>query len=435
MQLSVGATPALGLLIGLALAPHAPQEVRAADGTTRERVERDIRRLVEFGTRHSLSSVDDPLRGVGAARRWLAEEFERISARYHGGRLVVESVAHRVSSSERAPSGGEIVNVMATLPGRQRERLVIVSGHYDSRASDPLDAVADAPGANDDASGVAVVLECARALSGIQPRATIVFMALAGEEQSLLGSTVQAQACKDAGLEVEAFLTNDIVGGARGSNGRLEPGRLRLFSEGQTSGGRRVVASESDAPSRQLARFLEAVIESDQPDFDVDLIFRQDRYLRGGDHKPFNKQGFAAVRFSEPNENYDFQHQDVRSVDGKPYGDLPEYVDFDYVARVARANSVGVAALALGPQSVREVKLDVKKLSPDTRITWKLAAPEEVASYAVRMRRTDEARWRPALEVGYAGEVVLEGVCKDDWLFALEARDAQGRTSVPSLAE
>ncbi len=412
----------------------APQPPPAAS-QAQARIERDIRALAGFGTRHTMSGSDDPARGIGASRDWLAAQFESISKEYCGGRLRVELVSFQLGSSERMPAGGTLVNVLATLPGREPDRLVVVSGHYDSRAKDPMDAHSDAPGANDDASGVAVVLECARALGGKTPRASIVFMALAGEEQQLLGSTAQAQAFADAGLVVEAFITNDIVGGARGSNGRLEPHRVRLFSEGQASGGKRVLTSESDAPSRQLARFLEEVGERELPGFDVDLIFRQDRFLRGGDHKPFNKLGVAAVRFTEPNENYDFQHENVRTVDGKPFGDLPEFVDYEFVARVARINAAGVAALAEGPRPVENARLDTRKLSSDTRITWDKRPKEEVASYRVRMRKTDESRWRAPLDVGYVEEIVLQGYSKDDWLFALEACDPRGLVSYPRYAE
>jgi hypothetical protein len=406
--------------------PPAPP----ADPAAAARIENDVRHLVGFGTRHTLSDTISDERGIGAARRWLRDELQAISDAHHGGRLQVELIAHRVPAGRRVPDGAEVVNVVATLPGRDADRLVVVSGHYDSRASDPMDASSDAPGANDDASGTAVVLECARALAGLRPRATVVFMCVAGEEQGLLGAAAQAAAWKEAGLHVEAFLTNDIVGGARGTNGRLEPGVVRLFSEGVPSEGPRVVGSDNDAPSRQLARYLEQVGEAAVPGFDVELVFRQDRYLRGGDHRAFNGEGFAGVRFTEPNENYDWQHQDVRVEDGVEYGDRPENVDYDYVARVAAVNAAGLRALASAPAPPAGVSMDVSELTPHTRLFWREPAPG-VAGFRVRMRRTFEPNWTATVDAGLNTEVTLEGYSKDDWLFAVEAYDVDGDTSLP----
>ena len=401
-----------------------------ADPAAAARIERDVRRLADFGTRHTLSATDSDERGIGAARRWLRDELQAISDAHHGGRLRVELAVHQVPAGRRVPNGAEVVNVVATLPGRDAERLVVVSGHYDSRAGDPMDAASDAPGANDDASGTAVVLECARALAGLEPRATLVFLCVAGEEQGLLGAAAQAALWKEQGKDVEAFLTNDIVGGARGSNGRLEPHKLRLFSEGVPSEGRRVVGSDNDAPSRQLARYLERVGEAAVPGFDIELIFRQDRFLRGGDHRAFNAAGFAGVRFTEPNENYDWQHQDVRVEDGVEYGDRPEQVDFDYVARVAAVNAAGLRALASAPAPPSGVSMDVSQLTPDTRLFWDGPAAG-VAGFRVRMRRTFEPAWTRSVDVGQLTQITLEGTSKDNWLFAVEAYDVNGDSSLP----
>ncbi|MCE9592828.1 MAG: M20/M25/M40 family metallo-hydrolase [Planctomycetes bacterium] len=394
------------------------------------RIERDIRSLVACGTRHTLSA-DRGTRGIDAARRYLAAEFEKVSAERYGGRLQVRSESHHVAPEKRIPDGADVTNVVALLPGRDPTRLVVVSGHYDSMPSDVMDPESDAPGANDDASGVAVVLECARLLGGLEPRATVVFMAVAGEEQSLAGSTAQAKDWKERGWLVEALFTNDIVGGGRGANGRLEPERVRLFSEGVPSAGDKIVGSDADAPSRQLARYLEEVGEREVPGFDVDLVFRQDRFLRGGDHKPFNELGFAAVRFTEPNENYDHQHQNVRVEGGRQFGDLPEFVDFAFVERVARVNAAGLRALALAPAPPADVMLDTQKLTPHTRLFWTLGAEGSVAGYRVRMRGTTDARWTKSVDVGLKSEITLENTSKDDWLFAVEAYDARGATSLP----
>ncbi|MCK6447551.1 MAG: M20/M25/M40 family metallo-hydrolase [Planctomycetes bacterium] len=406
----------------------------AGMGTSRtpeaRRIERDIRALVDCGTRHTLSA-DEGARGIAAARRWLVGEFERISDEFHGGRLEVRAEAHSVAPSKRLPDGADVVNVLGVLPGRDPERLIVVSGHYDSIPSDVMDARSDAPGANDDASGTAVVLECARLLGGLQPRATVVFLAVAGEEQHLAGSTAQVAAWKAAGLHVEAFATNDIVGGGRGSNGRREPDRVRLFSEGRPGGGLEIVGSDSDSSSRQLARYFEEVGERELANFDVDLVFRLDRFLRGGDHKPFHEQGFAAVRFTEPNENYAHQHQDVRVEGGEQFGDLLEFVDCEYVARVARVNAAGLRALALAPRPPEGVILDTRKLSPHTRLAWAAASSGSVAGYRVRLRRTSEPRWSQTIDVGLVQEITLENTSMDDWLFAVEAYDAEGHTSLP----
>ena len=409
--------------------PETSPTPPTADPGAAARIERDVRHLVAFGTRHTLSDTASEERGIGAARRWLRSELRAISDEHHGGRLQVDLVAHAVEPGRRVPDGAEVVNVVARLPGRDPDRLVVVSGHYDSRASDPMDAVSDAPGANDDASGTAVVLECARALAGLEPRATVVFLCVAGEEQGLLGARAQAELWKEEGVRVEAFLTNDIVGGARGSNGRLEPDRVRLFSEGVPSEGAPVVGSDNDAPSRQLARYLEQVGQAAVPGFGVELIFRQDRFLRGGDHRAFNAAGFAGVRFTEPNENYDWQHQDVRVEGGVHYGDVPENVDYGFVARVAAVNAAGLRALALAPPPPSGVSMDTSRLSPDTRLSWDDPSPG-VAGFRVRLRRTFEPTWTRSVDAGRHTEITLEGTSKDDWLFAVEAYDVDGNTSL-----
>jgi acetylornithine deacetylase/succinyl-diaminopimelate desuccinylase-like protein len=415
-----------------ALAPgfELRQRVAAADPA---RIEADVRRLVSFGTRHSLSVTDDPARGIGAARTWLQEEFERISRERHGGRLQVALESFQVGAGPRVPNGAEIVNVVATLPGSDPDRLVVLSGHYDSIPSvRDMDPTRDAPGANDDASGTVAVLEAARLLGGLQPRATLVFLCVAGEEQGLLGSKAQAEAWKAAGKQVEGMFTLDIVGGAVGESGLHEPWRLRVFSEGVPSGpgAAPTFGSDNDSSSRQLARYFERAGETAVPGFDVTLIFRQDRYLRGGDHKSFNDLGWPAVRLTEPHENYRHQHQDVKVVDGVQYGDLPEYVDFAYVARVAAAVAGAGGELALAPPAPRGVQVDVRELTPHSRLQWQAPAEEDgVAGYAVLLRRTHEPDWTERRVLGRVTEVTLEAISKDDWLFAVEAFDAAGHRS------
>lgn len=415
-----------------ALAPGADLRARASRASA-ARVEADLSKLVSFGTRHTLGATDDPARGIGAARNWLKEELERISREHHAGRLQVAHETFALGASARAPQGVELVNVVATLPGSDPDRLVVLSGHYDSipNARDP-DPARDAPGANDDGSGTVAVLEAARLLGGLRPRATLVFLCVAGEEQGLLGSKAQAEAWKAAGKDVEAMFTMDIVGGAVGSSGLHEPWRLRVFSEGvpSGSGAAPVFGSDNDSSSRQLARYFERAAEAAVPGFDVTLIFRQDRYLRGGDHRSFNELGWPAVRLTEPHENYRHQHADVRVVDGVQYGDLLEFVDCAYVARVAAAAGAACGELALAPASPSAVQVDTRELTPDTRLQW--AAPVEgdgVAGYAVLIRRTHEPTWTERRVVGRVAEVTLTALSKDDWLFAVEAFDEAGNRS------
>ncbi len=409
----------LSLLLALQLPPADPA-----------RIEADIRRLAGFGTRHTLSEVDSDVRGIGAARRWLRDEFTDISREHHDGRLQVELVHYDIPPGRRLPDGADLVNVVATLPGTDPDRLVVVSGHYDSIPSSPTDQVSDAPGANDDASGTAAVLEAARLLAGLEPRATVVFLAVAGEEQGLYGSTAQAKAWKEQGKVVEAFFTMDIIGGAVGSSGKREPMRLRVFSEGVPTVGR-AFGSDNDAPSRQLARYLKRTAEAAVPGFELTLVFRQDRFLRGGDHKPFNDEGWPAIRLTEPHENYTWQHQDVREVDGVQYGDLPDNVDFAYVARVARSVTSALVELAQAPAAPSRVGVDISRLTPHTTLRWRMGAEEDLAGYAVLMRRTHEPLWTERRLVGKVEEVTLEGYSKDDWLFAVEAVDKDGRRSLP----
>lgn len=427
---AVSISAAAGLL-ALAVACGAPRAQESRSDPTLARTRADVARLVSFGTRHTSSETASETRGIGAARRWLAEEFARISQEHHGGALKVESFSFQLPASERLPAGGEVVNVAGILTGSDPKRLVAVSGHYDSRASDPLDARSDAPGANDDASGVAAVLEAARLCAGLTPRATVVFLAVAGEEQGLLGSRAQAEAWKAAGFEVEAFVTNDIVGGATATDGRRDARRIRLFSEGVPSAGPKVAGSDNDAPSRQLARAIRGIAAGVDAGsrLDVELILRQDRYLRGGDHKPFNDIGVAAVRLTEGIENYTQQHQDVRVENGVQFGDLERFVDFEYVARVAHLNAAIVRALGAAPRPPATVNMDTTELSSDTRLFWS-SSPDAVR-YEVVMRPTHAADWTSVRDAGNVTEMLLPAISKDDWLFGVRAIGASGDASIP----
>jgi hypothetical protein len=300
----------------------------------------------------------------------------------------------------------------------------------------PVDAECDAPGANDDASGVAVVLELARVMSKQSFDATLVFMAVAGEEQGLVGSTYFAEQAKKRNANVEAMFTNDIIGGTLGGNGVRDRRSLRVFSEGVPSNEtepeaatRRSVGGENDSPSRQLARFIKETAEGYMPDFSVRMIYRRDRYLRGGDHIPFLEQGYGAVRFTEPNEDYNHQHQNVRVENGVQYGDLPEFVDFHYVAQVARVNCAALAALALAPARPAELHILTKRLTNDTDLQWAAGREPDLAGYELVWRETTEPQWTHSLRLGNVTSYTAKGMSKDNFFFGVRAVDRDGNRS------
>ena len=404
------------------------------------RIEQDIRTLVSFGTRHTLSDASPGAsRGIGAAREWIRIELEQY-ARESGGRLQVQTQEVRIEHpTERIPHVPvTIVNVLATLPGTQPQsanRVYIVSGHYDSRNSDVMDATGDAPGANDDASGTAAVMEMTRVMSRYRFDATIVFACVAGEEQGLNGAAGLAEKAKRDGWQVAGMFTNDIIGNTRGGNGMHDDSRVRVFSEGVPSSetpiqlqARQSVGGENDGPSRQLARYIKLMAQHYVPNCKVTLVFRRDRYGRGGDHIPFNRQGFAAVRFTEPNEDFSRQHQNVTSRNGKPYGDVPEYVDFNYVAKVARVNAAALANLARAPEPPRGATIDPNP-SYDTTISWQPSNEPDVAGYAILVRDTTAADWQKRIDAGNVTRATIPKLSKDDYIFGVEAYDREGHRS------
>jgi Zn-dependent M28 family amino/carboxypeptidase len=333
-----------------------------------------------------------------------------------GGRLKVELQGFDQQPGQRVPRVTRLTNVIATLPGElpgPNAPVLVVSGHYDSMCTSPTNAVDDAPGANDDASGTAVVLELARVMSKHRFRKTIVFMAVPGEEQGLLGATYFAEQAKKAGTNIEAMFTNDIVGNSTGGNGVKDDRTIRVFSEGIPTGetaaqaaARRSVGGENDGPSRQLSRFIAEAAHKFVSGFRVAQVWRRDRYGRGGDHIPFLERGYTAVRFTEPNENYLHQHQNVRTDKGVVYGDLPEFVDFDYVARVARVNCAALAELANAP-SPFNVSLVTGRLSHDTDLRWTQPDSASISGYEVVWRATDERDWSHRRKVGLVTSVTM----------------------------
>ena len=406
-----------------------------------EKIRANIEKLVSFGTRSTLSAQDAAAvasgRGIGAAREWIRSEFERYSQDC-GGCLEVKIDSFTEPAADRIPKPTQIANVYAVLKGTDAlnaKRIVLVTGHYDSRNSDTYDVKSDAPGANDDASGTAVSLECARVLSKLKFPATIIFLTVAGEEQGLNGSQHFARMAKEQGWNIEAVLNNDIVGGDQGS--QQDHSVVRVFSEGlpAASTGKEIerirsLGGENDSPSRQLARYVDDVARTYEVGVKPALVFRLDRYLRGGDHYSFNQQGFAAVRFTEFREDFHHQHQNVRSENGIEYGDLPKFVDFDYVALVARLNAATLASLASAPAPPEEVHLLTKDLENDSTLTWK-ASPGGLASrYEVLWRETTSPQWQYVQKVGNVQRATLK-LSKDNVIFAVRAVDAEGHASLP----
>ena len=404
------------------------------------RIEATVRRLVEFRSRHTLSDTASATQGIGAARRWLQGEFEKISAE-NGGRLVVTMDAFKVPPTPpRLPAGAEIVNVVATLPGTQagaKERVYVVSGHYDSRTLGIMDTATFAPGANDDASGTAAVVELARVMARREFDATIVFMAVAAEEQGLQGATHWAETAKAAGVNVAGMFTNDIVGNTLHEDGTRDRSHVRLFAEGVPPGKtlsdevleQLRTGGENDFPTRQLARLVQEAGARYVPALPVRIVYRRDRFLRGGDHSPFLDRGFAAVRFTEPHEVYARQHEDVRVEGGVQYGDLPEFVDFAYVADVARVNAAALATLARAPAAPTGVGVETTRLENDTVLRWTRGAEPDLAGYRIVWRETTALAWQGSEWAGDVVRHVVKGKSKDNLIFGVEAVDAAGHAS------
>lgn len=401
-------------------------------------IQASIQTLANFHTRHTLSDTLSDTKGIGAARRWIHRTLSRYSTQ-NGGRLQVSYHRFIQPPGRRIPQATEIVNVVAVLPGSSpasKDRILVVSGHYDSICGSQSDAECYAPGANDDASGTAAVMELARVMSGHQFDATIVFMAVAGEEQGLYGAYGWAEKAVRDSLDIQAMFTNDIIGSPVAADGSSEPFRVRLFADGIPALKENSVmvqaylrtGGENDLPSRQLARHIVEVNQTYLPAMKVDMIYRRDRYLRGGDHIAFLDKGYAAVRFSEPNENYAHQHQNVRMEDGVQYGDLPEFVDADYVARVARVNAVALAATANAPASPTDVRMDLRGLTNTTTLRWAANSEPDLAGYRIVWRETTSPVWQHRTDVGLVTEATLP-YSKDNVIFGVQAVNTRGYVS------
>lgn len=423
--------------------PADPQIAAALKQVSASRIQQTIEKLVSFQTRSTISA-QDPVsiaagHGIGAAREWIKSEFETYS-RDCGGCLEVKTDSFIQQPTDRVPQPTEITNVYAVLKGIDPEnarRIVLVTGHYDSRNSDTLNTTDSAPGANDDGSGTAVSLECALVLSKLKFPATIIFLTVAGEEQGLYGSRHFAQMAKSAGWDIEAVLNNDIVGGDRSPE--QDTSVVRVFSEGvplaATDADLRLLRNlggENDSSSRELARYVAETGQSYDLAVKPMLVFRLDRYLRGGDHSSFNHEGYAAVRFTEFREDFHHQHQNVRTENGVEYGDLARFVNFDYIAGVARLNAATLASLASAPAPPASVHLLTKELQNDSTLKWEPSPGGLATGYEVLWRATTSPQWEHAQSAGKVTSITLDQ-SKDNVIFAVQAVDKAGHRSLPAV--
>lgn len=419
-----------------------PGEVMAihdiVSAVSAERIEADIRTLAGFGTRHTLSDTESETRGIGAARRWIFEEFERISADC-GGCLEVIYVSDTIDGEARIPWATEVVSVLAIQRGTlDPDRYVMMSGDIDSRVTNPLNFEWDSPGANDNASGMAGVIEAARVLSQYDFAGSIIYAGLSGEEQGLFGGQIVAAHALEQGWRIKAVLNNDMIGNIAGIDGVIDNTSARIFSEGtrplETPGEarvRRFTGGEVDSPSRNLARYIDRIADQYIPNLDTMLVYRLDRFRRGGHHRPFNDVGIPGVRIMETHEHYDRQHQDLRNEDGRHYGDTVEFVDFDFAAKLTSLNAASLALLAGAPPFPANVDIE-GAVTPDTVLRW--SAPEEgaaanLAGYRVYWRYTDQPQWQFSRFVGNVTEYTLEDIVIDNYFFGVSSVALDGSES------
>lgn len=434
------------LTLSAQTAPQSPSATPAwqpflqeiANSTSAERIEQDIIKLVGFGTRHTLSDTVSDTRGIGAARRWIKEEFEKISEEC-GDCLEVFYVRHMVDGENRIPKPVEVVSVVAVQKGKSDpKRVIMMAGDIDSRVSDVMDYTSDSPGANDNATGVAGALEAARVLTKHEFDGSIVYAALSGEEQGLFGGEELAKYAKENDWRVEGVLNNDMIGNIEGINGVVNNTVARVFSEGTRATEtereariRRFTGGEVDSPSRNLARYIDVMADQYFPNLDVMMIYRLDRFGRGGHHRPFNDAGFPGVRVMEAFENYNRQHQDLRTENGIEYGDVIEGVNFPYAAKMTALNAVTMAAIAKAPAPPQNVTIE-GAVSPSTTLKWNKVNPKknpEVAGYKVYWRLTTSPVWTNSVYVGDVNEYMLENVIIDNYFFGVSSVSEDGYES------
>lgn len=411
---------------------------KMADEVSEKNIEANVRKLVTFQTRHSLSDTTSASTGIGAARNWIRSEMARYSSE-SGGRLRAEfDVFTQPADGRRVTVPTVMKNVLGILPGTDPldDRVFIVSGHYDSRATDVNDSKIFAPGANDDASGTSAVMEMARVMSKHKFNCTIIFVAMVAEEQGLYGAVNLAKRARDSKWNVVGMITNDIVGNTYGmETGLKDNNSVRIFSEGVSvvetpaeAAARTSTGSENDGRARQFARYIKEVGERYVDQLDVKLIYRRDRYLRGGDHTPFSQAGFPGVRITEMNENFERQHQTVRKENGIDYGDLPDFVDYAYTQKVARMNLASLANLALSPREPENVGVITSQLTNKTVLKWEKPKGETPAGYYVVMRETSSPVWEKKFFI--TDTTATLNYSKDNYFFGVQSVDAEGHESL-----
>lgn len=398
-----------------------------------------ITKMVAFGTRNTLSDIKSKTKGIGAARNWVVAKFNQFAKQSDGRLTAFLDTTTFLPDGKRVDKPTLLGNAVAILKGTDAsdKRVYVVSGHLDSRVTDVMNRTSDAPGANDDGSGVAGVIEAARIMSKYKFAATIIFVAVSGEEQSLLGSGFMAAKAKKEGWNIDAMLNNDMIGSNNSSETQIiDNTRLRVFSEGlpsyeldKNAKSIRQFGLENDGKSRQLARYVKEIGERYVDQLEVKLIYRNDRFLRGGDHTPFVENGFPAVRITEMNENFEHQHQDLRTENGVRYGDLQEFMDFEYLRKNTAVNISVLANLATAPSTPTDVKIDVKNLSNSSYLYWKAPANGTVKGYYVLMRETSSAVWEKKFFTT-ATELRIP-YSKDNYLFAVQSVGQDGNESLP----
>lgn len=435
--LTLSATLIAGLCSHWAIAANnqlnEEQQLHAiAANVSATRIGEDIQKLVNFGTRHTLSDTQSESRGIGAARRWIKKEFEKISAQC-GGCLEIIEVKDTISGEKRIPDPVEVINIIAIQRGKSEpNRMVMMSGDIDSRVSDVMDYTSDAPGANDNASGVAGVIEAARVLSKYQFNGSVVYAALSGEEQGLFGGKILTAYAQKHHWQIHGVLNNDMIGNITGINGVTDNTTARIFSEGtrvvetkEQARTRRFTGGEVDSASRNLARYIDTVADKYIPNLDTMLVYRLDRFGRGGHHRPFNDAGFAAVRIMETNEHYNRQHQDLRTENGINYGDTIEGVDFDYAAKLTALNAVTMASMAWAPAPPKDVEI-AGAVSADTFLSWQKSNDDNTKGYKIYWRYTSQPQWQFSKYVGNVSSYTLKNIVIDNYYFGVASVNKQG---------
>ena len=398
-----------------------------------------IKTMVAFSTRNTLSTQTEAKRGIGAARQWVLEKFSEFANQSNGRLSAIIDTTTLAPDGKRVDAQLLLGNVMATLKGTDPndDRIFIITGHLDNMRTNVMDRTGDAPGANDDGSGTAAVIECARIMSKQSFPSTVVFVAVSGEEQGLLGATYMAEKAKKENWNIEAVLNNDIMGSNNSSETNIiDNTRIRVFSEGlpayeldKNAAAIRQFGLENDGKARQLARYVKEIGERYVDNLQVVMVYRNDRFLRGGDHTPYVQKGYAAVRFTEMNENYYHQHQDVRKENGIQYGDLEEFIDFEYLRKNVCMNLSNLANLAKSPSMPQEVKIEVRKLSNYTSLSWKAPKSGSVKGYYILMRETTSAFWQKKIFTAQT-EINLP-YSKDNYFFAVQSVSNDGNEGLP----